>query len=213
MTGEFPTQKASNAEKVSIWWRHHVNTYHNTPTCNLQHYAIISLSIYTYCNRPKISSRECGLISWQNRCWTSWCETFFRSNWSFQTESRSMYFQKCYHDAVCITTMQSVSPRCSLYHHDAVCTNRGSASNPKYRPCYDNLQAGFSLICAWTNDWVNNQNAGDMRRHRAYYDVTVMKQSWSGKTKTIVQLYLIKAPPRISVSKAKALPGYRIAHA
>ena len=23
MTGEFPTQKASNAEYVSIWWRHH----------------------------------------------------------------------------------------------------------------------------------------------------------------------------------------------
>ena len=23
-TGEFPTQKASNAENVSIWWRHHV---------------------------------------------------------------------------------------------------------------------------------------------------------------------------------------------
>ena len=24
MTGEFPAQKASNAENVSIWWRHHV---------------------------------------------------------------------------------------------------------------------------------------------------------------------------------------------
>ena len=32
----------------------------------------------------------------------------------------------------------------------------------------------FSLICAWTNGWVNNQNAGDLRRHRAHYDVTVM---------------------------------------
>ena len=24
-TGEFPAQRASNAENVSIWWRHHVN--------------------------------------------------------------------------------------------------------------------------------------------------------------------------------------------
>ena len=24
LTGEFPAQKASNAENVSIWWRHHV---------------------------------------------------------------------------------------------------------------------------------------------------------------------------------------------
>ena len=32
----------------------------------------------------------------------------------------------------------------------------------------------FSLICAWTNCWVNNQDAGDLRRHRSHYDVTVM---------------------------------------
>ena len=33
----------------------------------------------------------------------------------------------------------------------------------------------FSLICAWTNDWVNNPDAGDLRRHRTRYDVTVMQ--------------------------------------
>ena len=32
----------------------------------------------------------------------------------------------------------------------------------------------FSLICAWINAWVNNREGGDLRRHRAYYDVTVM---------------------------------------
>ena len=31
-----------------------------------------------------------------------------------------------------------------------------------------------SLSCAWTNDWVNNRDAADLRRRRAYYDVTVM---------------------------------------
>ena len=30
------------------------------------------------------------------------------------------------------------------------------------------------MICAWINDWVNNGEAGDLRRHRAHYDVTVM---------------------------------------
>ena len=43
----------------------------------------------------------------------------------------------------------------------------------------------FSLICAWTNGWVNNQDAGDLRRHRAHYDVTVMwcriVIKWSGQ--------------------------------
>ena len=31
-----------------------------------------------------------------------------------------------------------------------------------------------SLICAWIYGWVNNQDAGDLRRYRADYDVTLM---------------------------------------
>ena len=34
----------------------------------------------------------------------------------------------------------------------------------------------FSSISAWTNGWVNNRDAGDLRRHRAHYDVIVMHQ-------------------------------------
>ena len=32
-----------------------------------------------------------------------------------------------------------------------------------------------SLICAWTNSWANNWDAGDLRCHLTHYDVTVMK--------------------------------------
>ena len=32
----------------------------------------------------------------------------------------------------------------------------------------------FSLNCAWINGWVNKREAGDLGRHRAHYDVTVM---------------------------------------
>ena len=32
----------------------------------------------------------------------------------------------------------------------------------------------FYLICAWINRWVNNREAGDLRRHRPHYDVTLM---------------------------------------
>ena len=32
-----------------------------------------------------------------------------------------------------------------------------------------------SLICTWINGWVNNGDAGDLRRHRAHYDVPVMR--------------------------------------
>ena len=35
----------------------------------------------------------------------------------------------------------------------------------------------FSLICVWINNWVNNREAGDLRRYRGHYDVIVMGKS------------------------------------
>ena len=32
----------------------------------------------------------------------------------------------------------------------------------------------FSLICVWINGWVNNREAGGLRRYHAHYDVNVM---------------------------------------
>ena len=32
----------------------------------------------------------------------------------------------------------------------------------------------FPLICVWINGWVNNREAGDLRRYRVHYDVIVM---------------------------------------
>ena len=40
VTGEFPAQRASNAENVSIWWRHHVQA-HVVPGARQQHTASI----------------------------------------------------------------------------------------------------------------------------------------------------------------------------
>ena len=37
----------------------------------------------------------------------------------------------------------------------------------------------LSLICTWTNGWVNNRDAGDFRRHRTHYDVILMKKGVS----------------------------------
>ena len=41
---------------------------------------------------------------------------------------------------------------------------------PSQRPVTWNID--FFFICAWTNGWVNNRDGGDLRRHRAPYDVT-----------------------------------------
>ena len=59
----------------------------------------------------------------------------------------------------------------------------------------------FSLIYAWINDWVNNREAGDLRRQHGHYDVIVMDDK-----STVVQVmawccqatnqYLIQCWPR-----------------
>ena len=49
----------------------------------------------------------------------------------------------------------------------------------------------YSLIRAWINRWVNNHEAGDLRRHRAYYEVIVMK------------LCYFKGPLRVSKVKLR----------
>ena len=36
----------------------------------------------------------------------------------------------------------------------------------------------FSLICAWIKGWVNNREAGDLRRYRVHYDVTAMNHQF-----------------------------------
>ena len=48
----------------------------------------------------------------------------------------------------------------------------------------------FSLICAWTNNWVNNRDAGDLRRHRVHYDVNVMES-----TLEVPQDFVTSRPP------------------
>ena len=40
----------------------------------------------------------------------------------------------------------------------------------------------FSLICAWINNWVNNREAGDLRRHCGHYDVNVINLNNSEKS-------------------------------
>ena len=53
---------------------------------------------------------------------------------------------------------------------------RGIHRSPVNSPHKSQLRGAlmFSLICAWINCWVNYGEAGDLIRHRAHCDVTVM---------------------------------------
>ena len=54
-----------------------------------------------------------------------------------------------------------------------------------------------SLICVWTNGWVNNRDAGDCRRHCTPYDVIVSIEAWPRRPTTVWPVLMIPAgfPP------------------
>ena len=55
----------------------------------------------------------------------------------------------------------------------AICA--GNSPSQLISPYYGQQRGAlmFSSTCSWINGWVNNRGAGDLRRHRADYDVTV----------------------------------------
>ena len=62
----------------------------------------------------------------------------------------------------------------------------------------------FSLICAWINSWANHREAGDLRRYRAHYGITVMmyKKLYDGSTSLLHNCHLI--------SKTNFVIGWRL---
>ena len=54
----------------------------------------------------------------------------------------------------------------------AICVGNSPVNSPHKGLWRGSLT--ISLISAWTNGWVNNRDTGDLRRHRAYYDITAI---------------------------------------
>ena len=73
----------------------------------------------------------------------------------------------------------------------AICAGNSPVTGefPAQRPVTRSFDILFDL--RRINGWVNNRGAGDMRRHRAHYDVTAMDQ----KSGHISQTIKLKAIP------------------
>ena len=56
----------------------------------------------------------------------------------------------------------------------------GEFTGPRWIPLHKGQWRGalmFPLICVWINGWVNNREAGDLRRYHIHYDVSVMSEN------------------------------------
>ena len=97
-----------------------------------------------------------------------------------------MLFQAYYRQTLSATVHANKStPNCTTHHDDVIKWKHF----PRYWPFVREIHRSpvnfphkgqwrgalmFSLIYAWINDWVNNREAGDLRRQYGHYDVIVM---------------------------------------
>ena len=71
--------------------------------------------------------------------------------------------------------METISALLTLWEGNSPVTGEFPSQRPVARSFH------VYLICAWTNDWVNTRDAGDLRHHCSHNDVTVIgfSTSWS----------------------------------
>ena len=92
------------------------------------------------------------------------------------------------HDTIlCDALIQVASREIGMFYHDDVIKwkrfprywpsvwgiHRSPVNSPHKGQCRGALM--FSMSCIWINGWINNREAGRLRRYRAHYDVIVMR--------------------------------------
>ena len=169
-TGGFPSQRAGNEGNVSVWWHHHVRR-----AVNRQGWLSTRIMASWMATR-KHSLLKPGVLHV--------CITWL------------LCFPPASIDSSPVSTNSSPVSTDSSPQWITIClVTRGALMMTKWKhlPRYWRFVGGihrspvnsphkghwhrafiFSLICAWTNSWVNNRDAGDLRLHRPHYHVTVM---------------------------------------
>ena len=139
----------------------------HTTVFSLDH-GIILMSSSRNKRRCKISIIAPDILAFE----IAWCLS--KSCWPFQ-----------WYHLIWMTSLKLMVASGNIYHGDVIKWKhflrywpfvRGIYRSPVNSPHKGQWHGAliFSLICAWKNDWVNNREAGDLGRHRAHYDVTVM---------------------------------------
>ena len=143
------------------------------------------------------SRSKCHIKTCQHMALNSLCAgIIIRKTWYIQMMWARLYAPLCFVLVRLLFRIASLAPEqcnhCSsanevILKHDDVIKWK---SFPRYLPFVRGIHRSpvnsphkgqwrgalmFSLICAWINTWVNNREAGDLRRHRAHYDIIVMR--------------------------------------
>ena len=185
-------QWTSDAENVSIWWRHHENK-------NFYKQIVLFVSqrmdVILLCSMLKFSWYLGGGESWLGAD-LLYCSapTMFIPNHLAIVTRLCVSIDVCRQEQ-CIKSIFSIVILCCLFKDGNFPTSNHYHDNvikwkhfPRYWPFVRGgppVTSGFphrgqwrgalmfSSICSWTNSSGNNLDAVDLRRHRAHYDVTI----------------------------------------
>ena len=164
-TDGFFSQRASNAENVSIWWRHHA-----MPIIIYQLRMIFSGIFESATHRPATKFGVFIFLFNEFNKTLSWGifqgihrDDLHRFLKYFDTGP--IIFRSDHDDVIKWKHFPRYWPFVRGIHRSPV----NSPHKGQWR-----LALMFSMICGWINDWVNNREAGDLRRHPVHYDVAVM---------------------------------------
>ena len=131
-----------------------------------------------------------------NKCWSCFCMRFEQCHQMVLGHQQAQCWMKCYtwfprnfSDYQCFhTAFMGCAVLLKMGNHDDIIKWKHF---PRYWPFVQGIHWSpvnsphksqwhgalmFSLICAWIHSWVNNGEAGDLRRHRAHYDIVM--ETW-----------------------------------
>ena len=144
VTGEFPAQKASNAGNVSIWWRHHGTSQ------------ISDFALCTALGDIWFSRLAEYLVIWSN-----FGKKLTRTTVIDPLPYAWLVMGQRFHIQDDVIKWKHF-----LCYWPFVRRIHGSPHKGQWRGALM-----FSLVCERINAWLNNRQAGYLRRHRAHYDV------------------------------------------
>ena len=242
-----PAQRASNAENVSIWWRHR-----NEPG-RLSHYGIHALCFHEYESAHNsgwgFNLLGPGTFEWNFR------KVIFKlimmapplsRELPSDDKSTSVQVMTWARQATSHNPRQcwprSMSPYGATRPQWVNTSGANPASNhsrinddlmpshddvikwkhfPRYWPFVRGIHRSpvisphkgqwrgalmFSLICAWINGWVNNREAGDLRRYHAHYGVIVMCDNRNKLQPNLNRNTIVVHKMYLKMSSAKSWP-------
>ena len=209
--GGFPSQRSSNAENVSIWWRHHGCGALVIILCYPEYIRLNKIRCLLDRNLFRPTSSNLLMTFWNARFlmkifvfWFLDLQSRFCTNGSTSTLVQvracrllcAIVDKGLWHHIVC-RHKPTVSERVFLAFMITSSDRNisrvtghlwGESTGHRWIPLTKASDGAFmfSLICAWTNSWAITRDSGDLRRHRPHYDVTVMR-IWKCWQKVLIE--------------------------